>query len=648
MDGDFSMRPLQKRIADYMVDVEREDNVVLQLNMGEGKSSVIIPMVSSTLANGQQLARVTVLKPLAAQMFNLLRKRLSGLANRRIFYFPFSRRIAITPEKARTIRHLFELCTVEGGILVTQPEHILSYKLMGIDMSLRPFVPDASAIASTLVSTQGWLDRHSKDVLDESDEILHVKYQLVYAAGQQVSPEGHPDRWTTMQQVFRLLRIHASSIRDTHPDGIEILHRDFAGSFPIIRVLDCIAGQALTDRVAVEILQGNLANLTFGQLPSETQQALFSYISRLNPATRDVTNVDSACCHGSLWKGVLLLRGILAHGILVHSLKDRRWRVDYGLHSVRTMLAVPYRAKDVPSTNAEFGHPDVMIALTCLSYYYGGLSTEQLDLCFQTLFKLDNPAMEYQKWVDDAGNVPMSLRNIGGVNIEDSDQLRTRLIPLFSFNMAVIDFFLTHIIFPKSAKEFTARLATSAWDLASHKNNATIGFSGTNDNQYLLPTTIHQRDPVEQTGTNAAVLSYILQPENDFFHCCQDGDGRALGAKDFIHLLASQRPEIHVLLDVGALMIEMTNVELANYWLSLKSEMAAVVFFTDDDELAIVTRDGTIEPFVTSSFNQRLDRCLVYLDDAHTRGTDLKLPIQYRAAVTLGPKLTKDRLLQGL
>ena len=51
---------------------------------------------------------------------------------------------------------------------------------------------------------------------------------------------------------------------------------------------------------------------------------------------------------------------------------------------------------------------------------------------------------------------------------------------------------------------------------------------------------------------------------------------------------------------------------------------------------------------MVSSFAQQMDECLVYLDEAHTRGTDLKLPTNYRAAVTLGPDLTKDRLVQGM
>ena len=93
-------------------------------------------------------------------------------------------------------------------------------------------------------------------------------------------------------------------------------------------------------------------------------------------------------------------------------------------------------------------------------------------------------------------------------------------------------------------------------------------------------------------------------------------------------------------------MLEYQNAELAKYWLKLKTEVSAVVYFQDDD-LVVLSRDGVAEPFITSPFNQQLDKCLVYLDDVHTRGTDLKLPGNSQAAVTLGPKVTKDRLLQG-
>jgi hypothetical protein len=38
----------------------------------------------------------------------------------------------------------------------------------------------------------------------------------------------------------------------------------------------------------------------------------------------------------------------------------------------------------------------------------------------------------------------------------------------------------------------------------------------------------------------------------------------------------------------------------------------------------------------------------VFLDEAHTRGVDLKLPPKAVGAVTLALKLTKDYLVQGI
>lgn len=92
----------------------------------------------------------------------------------------------------------------------------------------------------------------------------------------------------------------------------------------------------------------------------------------------------------------------------------------------------------------------------------------------------------------------------------------------------------------------------------------------------------------------------------------------------------------------------MTNQNLVAHWLTLRQDVAAGVFFNDNDTLSVLSRDGVVEPLYSSLFFQQLHRCVIYLDDAHTRGTDLKLPVNFRAVVTLGPKVTKDRLVQGI
>jgi hypothetical protein len=209
----------------------------------------------------------------------------------------------------------------------------------------------------------------------------------------------------------------------------------------------------------------------------------------------------------------------------------------------------------------------------------------------------------------------------------------------------VIDFYLSHLVFPKEMKEFPSKLSSSGWDIARSKTHPTTGFSGTNDSRYILPLSIMQADLPEQAHTNATVLDCILQPVNTY-----QAIPRFEAIISLLDIVVSASPSVRVILDVGALVLEWRNHEMAREWLYRvpASEALAVIFFDNKDELVVLTRDGVIEPLLISPFSKHTNQCLVYLDEAHTRGTDLKLPRTYRAAVTLSLRLTKDRLVQGM
>lgn len=299
---------------------------------------------------------------------------------------------------------------------------------------------------------------------------------------------------------------------------------------------------------------------------------------------------------------------------------------------------------------AEFGHPDVSLALTCLSYYYTGLTHDQLRQCFDHLLRTDNPEIEYEEWTrhlseSNAGGI----KQLRGVNIEDPQQFEAVVYPKLRNDKLLVDFYLSQVVFPKSAKDFPSKLSTSGWDLAEERGRRYItGFSGTNDNRHLLPTSIMQSDPTRQSSTNALVLSYLLQHENNHYVTLPTAaENQGSVSHTLLSAIKAQTGDICILLDVGAQVLDCENRELATFWLSLREDRQAAVYFTDKDELVVVTRDGNIERLIDSTYRERLGDCLIYLDDAHTRGTDLKLPQNARAAVTLGPKVTKDRLMQG-
>ena len=606
---------------------------------------VIVPIISASLADQSQLVRVVILKPLARQMFHILSRTLGELTNRRIFYLPLDRSLRLTPALVQGISALFKECARVGGILLCQPEHILSFKLMALEaLSNNP----TSSLSEGLVSIQRWLEDHARDILDESDEVLSPKYQLTYTVGTQHSPDGEFIRWKIVQEVLSLLKDQVQ--RDEY-EAIDLQKDALPQQFPQIRVITRKCGMHLFWRIAESIIFDDaLPSLTFRCFSFPTRNAILDYITQPTVLDTQHQQVESIC-HADLTrnpailKTILLLRGLLGHGVLLTVLKDKRWRVDYGLDTTRSMLAVPYRAKDSPSSRAEFGHTDVAITLTCLTYYYNGLEEAQLELSFKQLFKTDNASVTYDEWTKDC---PFPLPNLHDLNLDDPVQWRRVIFPALQYCKATIDFFLATIVFPKHMKEFPHRLSTSGWDLVQDRSSigrlvTVTGFSGTNDNCFLLPTTVEQVDLPDNQSTNATVLGYLLQEENALV---VHSDYAQRNVEELLKYLRDSKTR--VLLDVGAQIVKFSNLEVAKLWLKVDDSLEAAVFVDSNDELCVLSKGGSVESLVASPYLEQLGHCVVYLDEAHTRGTDLKLPPGWKAAVTLGPRLCKDKLVQGM
>jgi hypothetical protein len=325
--------------------------------MGEGKSSVIVPLVAATLADGSNLARIVTLKPLSNQMYQLLLSRLSDLADRRIFYVPFSRNLKMSASVVQSLSALYRRCVDDGGVLVVQPEHLLSQKLMCIDTLVTSQTDrEKLPIARELKALQIWLAKVSRDVLDESDEILHVRYQLVYTSGVQMPVEDHPNRWSTTQQVFGRLRAHATQLHASFPKMFELDQAQ--NGFPTMRILEREVSRRISSLIVDDALGGALSTLSMAVLSPSIREATRRFMLQKEVSVEDHRLIRLHCSGKSLWSGILLLRGLLVdgEGILGYVLKERRWRVDYGLDPSRTLLAVPYRAKVSPPNGLSKEH----------------------------------------------------------------------------------------------------------------------------------------------------------------------------------------------------------------------------------------------------------------------------------------------------
>ncbi|KAF5693005.1 hypothetical protein FDENT_2443 [Fusarium denticulatum] len=555
------IRDVQQQITEQMINPPDSQNSVMQLNMVEGKSTVIVPIVATALGDGTKLVRVIVAKPQAKQMHQMLMSKLSGLLDRPVYLLPFSRDTEMDVQTAGAIQCLMKRCIKEGGVLIVQPEHLLSFQLMEV----KSRICGDMKLAEAMSHTRNLLDRSSRDIVDESDENFSV----------------NPDRWIVIQKVMSLIAKFGLEVKSKYPHSIGFDARHI-GRYPRLRILRPDAEAEIFRLVTETVCDTGMAGFPISRQPKRIRDAVQRYISQPELTAADIEVVETSCLWNEMTsRNILLLRGLFAGGILPFALGSKRWRVNYGVDQKRekmTKLAVLFRAKDNPSPRSEFSQPDVVITLTCLSYCYSGLDDETLFAAFELLSRSDNATQEYQDWVKTAPSLPQAFRNLEGVNLRD------------------------------------------------------------------------RLDLPEQKHTNALVLEYLLRPENGISLMPQDAKGTTFDSSLLLHIVSNMSTNTRVILDVGAQVVDLTNQEFAKQWLACYQDhdsTQAVVFFNDNDEIVVIDRSGKMEDFQTSPFSQQLDLCLVFLDKAHTRGTDLKLPANYRAVVTMGAGLTNDRLVQA-
>lgn len=123
--------------------------------------------------------------------------------------------------------------------------------------------------------------------------------------------------------------------------------------------------------------------------------------------------------------------------------------------------------------------------------------------------------------------------------------------------------------------------------------------------------------------------------------------------KGIIKRFSKVTPEIRVIIDVGAQILELTNAEVAQFWLEQTAGVVegrempmACIYFDDNNDLLVLSRDGGVELLMVSPYANQLDKCLVYLDEVHIRGTDLKYQVTTAPPSPWDPTLPKIVLLK--
>ena len=699
----LQIRRLQFKTAEFLMrsrptctssvdeqEVTRILGVITQLNMGEGKTRVIIPMIVLEMAKPERLVRLHFLSQLLSEGYDYLHLHLTAsLMCRRLCLLPFHRDVhlhAVADSFERIYQELLR-CQRSGGVLIVAPEHRLSLQLKWLEMRRAANDLEApSSPAAALVTSLPKLESLPYyDVLDESDEILRHKYQLIYAIGAAEALPSGPQRWVVAEAVLKQLQT-SKAVRevlkttDVAKRTCTLAARG-AGTFDEIRLLPGVALDAKREELLRALCAAVLAEPPYPMRWLLKHSACFETITEfVTDPTCSLEQLEAQQKVPNVQRDHLLaLRGLLACGLLEHCL-SRRHRVDFGIDrrdAGRRKVAVPFRGSDTPAERAEYAQvcdhlpltlsiwpcstytallsyppqPDTLIIFTLLAYYDDGLSRAEISEAALKLLQQGPSARkaEYDLWLESA-RPTMSEAQLEAIDsvekLDLSSEVQLAILhQVYRHNLEAINYWLNSCVLPRETIQFPHRFVTNAWNLTDNKTADVIGFSGTKDNRLLLPLHVTQETPDEPAmiSTDGKMLRLMLGNETTFVL----DQGPEL-ARAVIDLAVKQ--DTVALIDAGAGMAGYKNSSVANMIMAVLdkgSRLQGVIYFEVKQQAwFILDRRGHQCPLAASPIHER--DAFVFFDESRCRGADMKLNADARATVTVGPDMCKDKIMQAI
>ena len=96
----------------------------------------------------------------------------------------------------------------------------------------------------------------ARNIIDESDEILSVKYQLIYTISNQTEVDGGSLRWKVPQELLRIARTHFNQLKKKYGENC-IEFNEYDGlRYPHIRLLNKEAYKELCELICLDLFKG--------------------------------------------------------------------------------------------------------------------------------------------------------------------------------------------------------------------------------------------------------------------------------------------------------------------------------------------------------------------------------------------------------
>jgi hypothetical protein len=193
-------------------------------------------------------------------------------------------------------------------------------------------------------------------------------------------------------------------------------------------------------------------------------------------------------------------------------------------------------------------------------------------------------------------------------------------------------YYINEFIFYENCYQYSHKISANSHTLVGY--NTSKGFSGTNDRKLTMPFKIKSEYTNNEKGTNGKLLNILNRKINQkYFTLLSENTLSYLN--EFIEYI-NDKKNVNILLDSGAIIIGMNNYEVAKHLLDNLNNIKGVVYYSTELNKFVVLFRKNNQIIELKDCEISLEKLFFYIDDIHTRGTDIKLPYNCEGLITIG------------
>lgn len=603
-------------------------NLIMEMIMGSGKSKVLLPLLGLLRARGKDLSMLVVLPTQIAAVAADTQNMLGEAFGQKLQSIPFDRNSGSRPEDMQDmIRRLKSIIEKQESLISTNKTIgclILKYiENMSVGASQELIALMKEAI--NLLRKQG------VPILDEVDTILNVMLELNFSLGLHVSPT--PTEINVIGAIYHIL------YEDPEIKSLCYLESDPSPAKEAPPLGDKVYQEVLKEKLAMKFLKSLSSSdneKVKGFMRGADESSLVFYLCRNQKNVKKAQAYYNAINDLEI-KNIFALAGEEISRLLPHTL-TRNCDEKYGFDPLSTeLVAIPFSDANTPNRGSQFANHHVAMNYTFQAIMKNGVSFEYLKRAIDTLH--GNAKKELMEMGEqditktNAYKLFEQLRGDQNFPMNMNDEMLKQFQKWINDSIQRKLFFAENIILP-SMKIYSEKLSWNPQNMGSffEKPGGVGGFTGTLWNSGSMHP---QLKPAPAAGTDAKTFHILWEQTRD--------KNATIITKDTQNNYLKKMQSYDAIIDRGGILKEKSNLAVAQEW---SQKIDKPVVFYDKKGNQCITYKDDVQLLSKSPFGP--DKYVTFYDQVHTLGADIKQKGNAKGIVTIGRSILKRDLFQAV